>query len=184
MRIPSVILLVAAALLLFAGCDGDGGNGDPKRVERAGTSTTAEEPTRPDPAASGGSTKRIAEARGTLTAKMVKVGSKDGGGIPAPAGMACERSLPATCVVKVTCPAGGDAPAGRADVCSWLAGDGIGLLSAEAPEGQVCAEQYGGPEVLTVSGEMNGTTIDATFSRTNGCEIGRFESVAPLYRGR
>lgn len=36
---------------------------------------------------------------------------------------------------------------------------------------QACTEQYGGPQKATVTGIVDETPVDATFSRTNGCEI-------------
>jgi hypothetical protein len=43
-----------------------------------------------------------------------------------------------------------------------------------------CAELYGGPQTATVSGTLNRRAVDARFSRTNACEIARWEKVAPL----
>ena len=40
--------------------------------------------------------------------------------------------------------------------------------------------RYGGPDVLKVEGTLNGGTIDATFTRANGCEIDRFDRFVPL----
>ncbi|HJV98221.1 MAG TPA: SSI family serine proteinase inhibitor [Arthrobacter sp.] len=36
---------------------------------------------------------------------------------------------------------------------------------------QACTEQYGGPQQATVTGIVDETPVDATFARTNGCEI-------------
>jgi hypothetical protein len=39
-----------------------------------------------------------------------------------------------------------------------------------------CTEIYGGPQLATVSGGG----VQASFNRTNGCEIARWEALAPL----
>jgi hypothetical protein len=39
-----------------------------------------------------------------------------------------------------------------------------------------CTEIYGGPELARISG----TGVQALFSRTNGCEIARWDALAPL----
>jgi len=40
------------------------------------------------------------------------------------------------------------------------------------PSGQIaCTEIYGGPAVAQVSGTFDGTEIDASFARSDGCEI-------------
>jgi hypothetical protein len=48
------------------------------------------------------------------------------------------------------------------------------------PDNIACTQQYGGPDTATVRGTLRGEQIDARFSRTDGCEITRWEEVAPL----
>lgn len=48
------------------------------------------------------------------------------------------------------------------------------------PDDVACTEQFGGPETATVSGTLDGRPVDARFARHNGCEIARWEKVAPL----
>ena len=43
-----------------------------------------------------------------------------------------------------------------------------------------CTQIYGGPEEATIKGTIRGNPVDATFSRTDGCEIARWESVEAL----
>jgi len=75
---------------------------------------------------------------------------------------------------QVTCSAAGDS-----EVCGAVA-----KLTADdfAPTGSqtACTQQYGGPETATVTGTLDGETIDARFSRENGCEIARWEKVMQL----
>jgi hypothetical protein len=42
------------------------------------------------------------------------------------------------------------------------------------PPKLACTELYGGPQVATVKGTLHGEPVDARFSRTNGCEIARW----------
>jgi hypothetical protein len=51
---------------------------------------------------------------------------------------------------------------------------------APTPRDVACTQQYGGPETATVTGTLRGETIDAKFSRENGCEIARWAKVEPL----
>jgi hypothetical protein len=39
------------------------------------------------------------------------------------------------------------------------------------PDDVVCTEIYGGPAVAEIRGTFRGTQVDATFARTDGCEI-------------
>lgn len=46
-----------------------------------------------------------------------------------------------------------------------------------APADRMCAEIYGGPDVATIVGEINGRTIDTTVDRTNGCGIAEWDEL-------
>jgi hypothetical protein len=52
---------------------------------------------------------------------------------------------------------------------------------APTPADAVCTEIYGGPAVAEVEGLFRGETVDATFSRTNGCEVDRWDRHAFLF---
>lgn len=54
---------------------------------------------------------------------------------------------------------------------------------APPPTDRACTEIYGGPAVGTVTGTYRGRTVDARFSRTDGCEIARWDAVAALFPG-
>lgn len=46
--------------------------------------------------------------------------------------------------------------------------------------GAMCTQQYGGPETARVKGRWQGQPVDATFSRTDGCQISRWNSLVPV----
>ena len=48
------------------------------------------------------------------------------------------------------------------------------------PADQACTEIFGGPDVATIQGEINGDAVDAELSRSNGCEIERFDAAVAL----
>jgi Subtilisin inhibitor-like len=80
----------------------------------------------------------------------------------------------------LTCdPAGGSHP-DPAAACEALGGLDPTVFAPVAPD-QACTQIYGGPETATVRGSWNGTPLDASFSRDNGCEIARWEAVQPLF---
>ncbi|MER7489429.1 SSI family serine proteinase inhibitor [Streptomyces sp. NPDC126497] len=54
---------------------------------------------------------------------------------------------------------------------------------APAPRDAVCTLQYGGPATARVTGTWAGRPVDATYSRTNGCEIARWDRLVPLLPG-
>jgi hypothetical protein len=48
---------------------------------------------------------------------------------------------------------------------------------APTPAGQPCTMIYGGPGKATVTGTLAGTAVDATFTRSDGCEIARWDAM-------
>ncbi len=51
---------------------------------------------------------------------------------------------------------------------------------ADTPRDTACTQLYGGPEEASIRGKIRGADIDATFNRSDGCQISRWEKVAPL----
>jgi aminoglycoside phosphotransferase (APT) family kinase protein len=48
---------------------------------------------------------------------------------------------------------------------------------------RICTQQYGGPQVAVVTGWFRGRRVHSQLSRTDGCEIARWRSMAPLLGG-
>lgn len=44
----------------------------------------------------------------------------------------------------------------------------------------ICTQQYGGPQVAVVTGWFRGRKVHSQFSRTDGCEIARWKTMASL----
>jgi hypothetical protein len=82
----------------------------------------------------------------------------------------------------LSCPSGrGTLPAARS-ACSKLSRLGASAF-APVPAGTACTEIYGGPQTA-VRGRLDGETIDASFSRNDGCEIERWTRVSFLLPAR
>lgn len=47
-------------------------------------------------------------------------------------------------------------------------------------EMQICTEIYGGPDVATVRGDLDGRPVDTTIDRTDGCGIADWDLLQPL----
>ena len=76
----------------------------------------------------------------------------------------------------LTCaPAGGDHPDPEA-ACAEIEEAGTEPFTMDTSD-MMCTMQIGGPEVVHVTGQVNGTEIDTEFNKRNGCEIDRFEQV-------
>ena len=152
-RRPAVAVagVLAAAATVLAAC-GEGGDGVTTSPGGPGTGGSV---TPTEPSATGASA-------GTTDLTIVL---DDGGG--------------ATHTWRLTCdPPGGDHPTPDA-ACAALAAHGETALPP-VPKDRMCTQIYGGPEKATVTGTWRGKQVDSTFSKTNGCEISRWKSMAGL----
>ncbi|MET9360059.1 SSI family serine proteinase inhibitor [Streptomyces sp. NPDC006632] len=51
---------------------------------------------------------------------------------------------------------------------------------APVPAGQMCTFVYGGPATAHITGTWAGRPVDATYNRSNGCEISRWDKLVPV----
>ncbi|MFH9075346.1 SSI family serine proteinase inhibitor [Streptomyces alboflavus] len=78
-------------------------------------------------------------------------------------------------------PTGGTHPS-PSDACErldQLAKEGVNPFQ-EVPRDAACTQQYGGPETARVQGTWQGRPVDTTFSRTDGCQISRWNTLVPV----
>lgn len=62
--------------------------------------------------------------------------------------------------------------------CSRLAAGGRELFRPVPPDA-ICTQVYGGPQIARVIGVVEGKRVWATFSRTDGCHISRWNRLFP-----
>ncbi|MFE2377165.1 SSI family serine proteinase inhibitor [Streptomyces sp. NPDC059398] len=81
----------------------------------------------------------------------------------------------------VCAPAGGThaSPQQACDRLDQLAADGRKPF-APVPATRMCTMQYGGPATAHITGVWRGQPVDATFRRTNGCEVARWDALEPV----
>jgi len=83
-------------------------------------------------------------------------------------------------VLTLTCdPVGGNHPQ-AAQACAAL-DKASATVFDPVPKDQACTTIYGGPQTATVKGMYKGNAVDATFNRTNGCEIARWEKLGTTF---
>ena len=134
---------------------------------------------------------RVSRLGGALITVLLLAGCADGDGPgedpSAPAAhltiVLDEAGNGATRTFTVTCdPVGGDHPDAAA-ACAALDAGGIAAFAPTSPD-VVCTDQWGGPQVATVDGTVDGQRVIATFTRTDGCEISRWDALASLLGSR
>ena len=72
-------------------------------------------------------------------------------------------------------PPGGDHPQ-PAEACEEIKAAGAKVFEP-VPKDQACTMIFGGPQTATIVGLIRRAHVDATFSRSNGCEIDRWEKL-------
>ncbi len=83
---------------------------------------------------------------------------------------------------RLSCdPAGGDHPQPDAS-CRALQENAEAALPP-VPSDSACAEIFGGPQTATITGTWKGVAIDSRLSRTNACEIARWDALKPVLEG-
>ncbi|MDX6278895.1 MAG: hypothetical protein QOJ72_3023 [Nocardioidaceae bacterium] len=83
-------------------------------------------------------------------------------------------------VMTLRCdPVGGSHPQ-AAQACAALAKAGTNVFKPVS-KSQVCSMLYGGPQTATVKGTYDGKPVRATFKRTNGCEVDRWEKLGTTF---
>ncbi len=76
-------------------------------------------------------------------------------------------------------PVGGDHP--NAEVaCQRLAEAGAEVFRP-VPEDQPCTMIDGGPQTATIVGVLDGEQVDASFNRSGGCEIARWDALEEVF---
>jgi hypothetical protein len=83
-----------------------------------------------------------------------------------------------TRVWTLRCPTGGTLPDAEL-ACKNL--DRLDDPFGRLPKSFACAEIYGGPQVAIVEGTFRGKAVNARFSRTDGCQIARWNRVLFLF---
>ncbi|MEU8958805.1 SSI family serine proteinase inhibitor [Streptomyces sp. NPDC048518] len=78
-------------------------------------------------------------------------------------------------------PTGGNHPE-AADACARL--DEVTVFGtnpfAPVPRDAMCTMQYGGPATAHIRGTWAGRPVDARYSRTDGCQISRWNALVPV----
>ena len=72
-------------------------------------------------------------------------------------------------------PPKGDHPQ-PAQACAALEKAGAGIFDP-VPDDQACTMIFGGPQTANIRGSYDGERVNANFSRSNGCEIDRWEAL-------
>ena len=133
--------------------------------------------------------RRTALVSGLLTAGVLLAacGTQSGGGSSNPTSVGLTRLTVTakdspTAVEQtwtLTCdPAGGSHP-NPAAACAELAA-GRPTRSPPRPPDRACTMIYGGAQTATITGTYRGRTVDASYERSNGCEIARWDAVATV----
>jgi hypothetical protein len=79
----------------------------------------------------------------------------------------------------LTCdPPGGDHP--RAEAACRNLEKAAKDPFAPVPRGMMCTQLFGGPQTATIQGTWRGESVSAAYTRTDGCEIARWDAISDV----
>ncbi len=165
---PLVLLATLGAAVALAGCSGgeEDASTVPGDAPPPSSSTPRESLVTPEPSTGTEATKPpAAQPSEPIGPADLTAVIDDGAGSTVTRTLTCE-------------PAGGDVEAAE-EACDQLGAVGTAVFAGVPPDA-MCTQVYGGPQTATVTGSVGGGQVQATFSRTNGCEIDRWDALSAL----
>ncbi|MGA7206709.1 MAG: serine protease inhibitor [Specibacter sp.] len=155
-RFPATMVLAVVVMAAVSACVPNNPG-----AARPGSAPFASATTAPAPSA---------PASGTGHAALTITLKQSAGAAPVVYTLVCTDGVPA--------PAS-DLPTAVA-ACAALAKNPLLLTRPSPPAGQLCTEQFGGPQQATVSGTVDGTAVQASYSLRDGCEISAWDAVQSI----
>jgi hypothetical protein len=133
-----------------------------------GTTPPDAETTVPAPAPPAASPLPSGPSAGDAELSVTVKASKDG------------KAVNYTLVCKGGAPMAESQHPNAAAACTALKNNAAIVNAAAPPKGISCTQQYGGPEVATVTGEVNGTPVETSFALRDGCQIGAWNAAKDI----
>ncbi|MDR6557887.1 hypothetical protein J2809_002247 [Arthrobacter pascens] len=186
------VLLALGVMGGLAACTPDTGTGEPTATPGATSASPGSTPGTPGPVSpepgksEPGTTPPDAETTAPAPAPPAPAPLPSGPGTGnAELAITVKPSQDGT-AVNYTLVCNGGAPVAEsqhpiaAKACAALKGNPA-ILNQPAPRKDVsCTQQYGGPQVATVTGAVDGTPVETTFMLRNGCEIGAWNAAKDI----
>lgn len=165
----TTVLTAVLSVALAVGCGAEG----------TATSETSA-PTAPvtaDPGGPSGNASPTQPGAGAATPSLRN--PTPGAPVAADLTIAVSDGRTSTTTYTLTCePTGGTHPQ-PASACDQLANADLSVFDP-VPQGSACTDIFGGPQTATVTGTVAGKPVDASFNRSGGCEIERWNAVQVL----
>jgi hypothetical protein len=172
-------LVLAAVLMAVAGLTACTPNGGPTPSPSSGTTTGT--PSSPSPTAPSGSPSPETETTSPAPSpSAAPLPSGPGQGNAELAIMVKPNETGTAANFTLVCqngvPAAESQHPNAAGACIAIKNNPAILSPAPPAKNQTCTQQYGGPQVATVTGVVDGRAVQANFSLTNGCEIAAWKA--------
>ncbi|TKV27348.1 serine protease inhibitor [Arthrobacter sp. NamB2] len=176
------LLPLAALSLVLSACAQGGPAAEPIDQETAVQSSAPEPSTTPLPTAAGTSassptastepsgTAEVPPAAAGTTAMLTISISQDPAAEPVQYVLECVDGAPGPASTLPNAEA----------ACAALARLGTKFFTARPSKDAICTQQYGGPQTASITGELDGTSVLASFALTDGCEISRWDKVRDI----
>lgn len=184
-RLVSTVVVPLAALTLALSACTTSGPGTGPTAESTGTESPVQSPT-PEPPASSAPASPTGPAGPTAESTPTpSASSPDAAASSARLTVAIRQDVSSEpvqyvleCVDGVPGP-GSTLPNAEA-ACARLAQLGTDFFTARPNKDIICTQQYGGPQTASIMGELDGTSVLASFALTDGCEISRWKQAQDI----
>jgi hypothetical protein len=162
-----LILSVTAVFLVLAGCAQGGPAAEPDSTPQESTVQSIPESSEtPSPTVPPTSTPAASGISGTLTVSIAQDTSTE----PVQYTLECVDGVPGPATTLPNADA----------ACAALARLGAKFFTAKPNKDVICTQQYGGPQTASITGELDGSPIRASFALTDGCQISRWKQVSDI----
>lgn len=166
----AVVALLITALAMIAGCAQQAPQGQPGKAPTGTAPATGTPATSAEPSAPGSS---------SATGSSIAAGDVDLSIALTEAPGAAPRHF--RLVANGPTPAADSTLPDSTAALAAVEAQGEKLFFPVPDPTRACTQQYGGPEIAVVTGWFHGKKVNATFKRTDGCEIASWAALAPLF---
>lgn len=185
--VSRVVVPLAALSLALSACTTSGPGAGPT-AESTGTESPVQSPTPEPPASSvpASPTGQPAQTGPTADSTPAPSGSTpDAAATSATLTVSIQQDASSEPVQYVLdCVDGAPGPASTLPnaeaACARLAQLGTDFFTARPDKDLICTQQYGGPQTASITGDLDGTSVLASFALTDGCQISRWKQAQDI----
>jgi hypothetical protein len=174
-------MVATLALVITAACGDDAGGSAASATSTPSTTSAASATSTPSSTSAASATSVTSAPSTTSAASATSAAPATSAGLEV---TITHPADPEPVVYSISCDSGGATVAPPVDgvdgaaACARLADPEVRTRLVDGPPpDEMCTEIYGGPDEAHLVGELDGSPVDTTVDRANGCGIGDWDEV-------